>query len=234
MKKVLFIAAAIIGMHYSVNAQDSETTTPADSQRYDDNNPGKGLYVSFGVAGNDGFKMNDRLKAQGLPELNSTAFESTIGWYIMMNKLSFDFEIVASYMDEKSGTDRVRNVNTGINLRGHYNIFTNNKFFITGGADLGYAFNNFNINTRGRLIDLNDLDPADNPGHINLYNDQFIMGPSAAFGFLQNTDYKMRLNFGYNWAVVSGQWRSQFGNVQNTFRENGQGHFYAKLSLMLD
>lgn len=234
MKKVLFIAVALMGMQYSVSAQDTETTTVATPQRYDDNNPGKGLYVSFGVAGNDGFKMNDRLKAQGLPELNSAAFETTVGWYIMMKKLSFDFEVVASYMDDKTATSRVRNINTGFNLRGHYNILTSDKFFVTGGADLGYAFNNFNINTRDRVIDLNDLEPANNPGHVNLYNDQFILGPSAAFGFLQNTDYKMRLNLGYNWAVMSGKWRSDYGNVQNTFRENGQGHFYAKLTLMLD
>jgi hypothetical protein len=234
MKKVLFIAVALLGMQYSVKAQDSETTPPAAPQRYDDHNPGNGVYVSVGIVGNDGFKMNDRLQAQGLPELNSTAFETSLGWYLMFKNISFDFEIVASYMDDKTATDRVRNINTGINLRPHYNILKGDKFFVTGGADLGYAFNNFNINTRNRVIDLNDLDPADNPGHINLYNDQFILGPSAAFGFLQNTDYKMRLNLGYTWAVVSGQWRSQYGNVQNTFRENGQGHFYAKLSIMLD
>lgn len=233
MKKVLFIAVALLGMQASVNAQDAGTTTTTTGQRYDDDNPGKGLYVSFGVAGNDGFKMNDRLKAEGMPELNKAAFESTIGYYIMFNKLSFDLEVVASYLDDKTATDRVRNINTGVKFRGHYNIVKDDKFFVTGGADLTYAFNNFNLNTRDRVIDLNNPNPADYPGHINLYNEQFFVGPSVAIGFLQNTEYKLRFNAGYEWAVMSSVWKSQYANVANTFRENGQGHYYAKLTLML-
>lgn len=238
MKKALFIALALVGMQASVNAQDAETTTTGTPttvapQRYDDNNPGRGLYVSFGVAGNNGFKINDRLKADGMPALNKAAYESTIGYYIMFKKLSFDFEVSASYLQQKSAGYRVRNINTGFTFRGHYNIVTNSKLFVTAGADLTYLHNEFNLNNVERVIDLNNLDPDDYPGHINLYNDQFYAGPSAAFGFLQDSEYKLRLNVGYGWSVISGKWKSEYATVENTFRENGQGHYYAKLTIML-
>jgi hypothetical protein len=235
MKKVLCIAVALMGIQYSAKAQESSTATDSvpNPTMYTDDNPGHGLYVSFGVTGFDDFKMNDRLKAQGLPELNKAAFETTVGYTVMFNKMTFDWEFAASYMDSKTATDRVRNINTAVRLRGHYNIVKKAKFFVTGGADLTYSYNNFNINTRNRVIDLNNPDPADYPGHINLYNDQMYAGPSLAVGFLQNTEYKLRLNVGYEWAVIAGKWKSQYGGVENSFKESGQGHYYAKLSIML-
>lgn len=236
MKKVLCIAVALIGMQFSAKAQVSPIV-PTDSipnpTTYTDDKPGHGLYVSFGVTGFDDFKMNERLKAIGMPDLNKAAFESTVGYYLMFEKASFDMEFAASYMDQKTTTDRVRNINALFRFRGHYNILVDKNFFLTAGADLTFASNNFNINTRNRTIDLNNPDPADYPGHISLYNQQVYLGPSVAFGFLQKTEYKLRLNVGYEWAVISSEWKSQFANVENTFRENGQGHYYAKLTFML-
>jgi hypothetical protein len=236
MKKALFIAVALLGMQATVKAQVAPII-PTDSipnpSTYTDDKPGHGLYVSFGVAGFDDFKMNDRLKAVGMPELNKAAFETTVGFYVMFRKMSFDMEFAASYMDQKTATDRVRNINGLFRFRGHYNILMDKNFFVTAGADLTFASNNFNINTRNRTIDLHNPDPADYTGHINLYNQQMYIGPSVAFGFLQSSEYKLRLNMGYEWAVISSEWKSQYANVQNTFRESGQGHYYAKLSIML-
>ena len=238
MKKVLFIALTAFGMQASVSAQETETvtttttTTTTTSTNLNDN-PKRGLYVSFGVALADDYKMNDRLKAAGMPELNNAVFESTVGYSAMFEKLSFDLELATGYMDEKSATDRVRNIQATIRLRGHYNIVMKDKFFLTAGADLSYLTNNFNINTRDRVIDLNNPDPSEYPGHISLYNNQMLVGPSIAVGLFQKSGWPLRLNTGYEWAVVGGKWKSEYANVANSFRESGQGHFYAKLTIGL-
>lgn len=235
MKKVLFIALTALGMQVSVSAQETETvttttTTTTTSTNLNDN-PKHGLYVSFGVALADDYKMNDRLKAVGMPELNTAVFESTIGYNVMFEKLSFDLEMATGYMEEKSATDRVRNIQVTFRFRGHYNLIMKEKFFLTAGADLSYMRNDFNINTRDRVIDLNNPTPADYAGHISLYNDQMLLGPSLAVGLFQKSGWPLRLNTGYEWAVAGGKWNSQYANVANSFKESGQGHFYAKLTI---
>ena len=83
------------------------------------------------------------------------------------------------------------------------------------------------------LIDLDDLNPSTHTGHISLYNNQFTIGPSVIFGAFTNSSFPVRLSVGYDWAVYSGKWKSEVAEVDNSFRENGQGIWYARLVLPL-
>lgn len=227
MKKITLTLLAVLGLNAAVSAQGNDTITSKKEGKTH-------LYVGLGAAVNDGFKINDRLKAAGMPEIGGAAFESTIGFNVMFDKFTFDLEWVANYMDDKNNESRIKTINTGIKFRPHYVISKSKKFFVTAGADVSYMFNSFSLYNRGSRIDLNDLDPATNPGILNLNNQQLFAGPSVSVGLLQNTEWALKFNTGYEWALISGKWKSEFAEVDNSLKENGQGRFYAKLSFIIN
>jgi hypothetical protein len=224
MKKITLIIA-LLGIQALSTAQETETTTPVQTKRT--------LYASFGIASTDDYKINKNLKMTDMPQLSSTAPEVTLGYNVTGEKVLIDLELNANYMDKKTSTDRVKYVSSGVKLRGHYIPVKTTDFFLSGGFDLSYAVNHFDLYSRGNSIDLNDLEPSTHTGHISLYNNQLYLGPSIAFGAFQTYVYPLRLNVGYEWAVYSSRWDSEFARVDNTFRESGQGRFYAKLSIDL-
>jgi len=228
MKKLLLTALVFAGVQVQAIAQDEVSTDESsnDLERRE-------WYVGFGVTGNDGFRINSVLEEQGLPELNDAAFEITIGRSVINENVLTDLEWNTSYMDKKTSSDRIRNTNTGFKLRGHYVAWNNDKFFFSGGLDVSYTLNNFNLYSRGNRIDMEDLEPSTHTGHINLYNNQLFLGPSITLGAFQNSDFPIRLVAGYEWGVYSSDWKSEVAEVDNSFRENGQGRFYARLVLPL-
>ena len=229
MKKLVVMALALFGAQFAATAQEEETTQVVNDTIHSTQT----WYVGFGATGFDKFKINDNLKASGMPQLSDAAFQVSIGYQSMEEDFLVGLEWNTAYMDEKTSTDRVKMVNTGIKLRFHYIPWQNEKFFISTGADLGYTFNNFNLYTRGNEIDLDDLNPSTHTGHISLYNNQFTMGPSVMFGAFSNSSFPVKLVAGYDWAVYSSKWQSEVAEVENTFRESGQGSWYARLVLEL-
>lgn len=229
MKKIVLIALSILGVQSSLIAQETETTITTTATSSDEEV--KTWYISVGAAVIDDYKINKKLAAAGMPQIGNSALEFTIGHSVMYKKLLMDIEWNTNYVDNKTATDRVKTVNSGVNFRVNYVAWQNNKFFFSGGADMSYMFNYFNLYTKGNVIDLNDLNPSTHTGHINLNNSQFYMGPSIVFGALQKTKFPLRLNLGYEWALYSSNWKSEVAGVANSFRENGQGRFYAKLSI---
>lgn len=227
MKKITLTLLAFFGLNAVVTAQENDTITSGKSHE-------SYFYVGFGAAVNDGYKINDKLKAAGMPEIGGAAFESSLGFNVLYEKFTFDLEWATNYMDEKTSTARIKTINTGLKFRPHYVITKSKRFALTAGADVSYMFNSFNLYNRGSRIDLNDLDPSANPGVISLNNQQLFVGPSIAVGLLRNTDWALKFNTGYEWAVVSGKWKSEFAEVDNSIKENGQGRFYAKMSLILN
>ena len=229
MKKLACMALALFGAQFAATAQE----TTVEETGNDTIHSTQVWYVGFGVTGFDKFKINDNLKASGMPQLGDAAFQVTLGRESMGKDFLMGLEWNTAYMDEKTSTDRIRTVNTGLKLRFHYIPWKNDKFFLSAGADFAYTFNNFHLYTRGNEIDLDDLDPGTHTGHINLYNNQLTLGPSVMFGAFTNTNFPVRIVAGYDWAVYSSKWSSEFANVSNSFRESGQGSWYARLVLPL-
>ena len=189
-------------------------------------------YFGFGVAVPGDYKINENLRAAGMPEIEGAMPELTIGYTVMQKKFLMDMEFNADYIDKKTSTDRAKGVVAGFKLRGHYVGYNNGNYFLSGGADLSYTNSTFSLYTRNNVVDLENLNPAAYTGHINLNNDQFYAGPSIAFGAFQQSEFPMRLNVGYEWSLINGRWKSEFANVDNTFREDTQGRFYAKLCFL--
>lgn len=223
------MALALFGAQFAAMAQETVTTEVAN----DTITVSQSWYVGFGATGFSKFKINDNLKAAGMPQLGDVAFQVSIGRESIGEKFLTNLEWNTAYMDEKTSTDRVRTVNTGIKLRFHYIPWKNKKFFLSAGGDFAYVFNNFNLYTRGNEIDLDDLNPGTHTGHISLYNNQLTLGPSVMFGAFNNTNFPVRIVAGYDWAVYSSKWKSEYASVDNSFRESGQGSWYARVVLPL-
>ena len=228
MKKLFLTALVFAGVQLQAIAQEAETTTETEEQKEKRN-----WYISAGAIGNDGYNINEKLAEAGMPELNDMAFEITIGHSTLYKKVLIDLEFGTAYNNDETSGERVRMISGTFKLRGHYVPVKNDKFFLSGGLDISYTLNNFDLYTRGNTIDMDDLDPSMHSGHISLFNEQMFIGPSIAFGALQNTDYPLRLNIGYEWSMLGGMWKSNFAAVEGSFKENGQGRFYAKATLYL-
>jgi hypothetical protein len=231
MKKLVLAAICIIGFQSASFAQESRSVIITKSN---DTIPGINLYASFGAAFNGDFKLNDKLAAQGLPQMADVQPEFTVGFNVRATKKFWmDTELIASYSDEKDAINRIRTAGFGVRLRPHYVMFNTNKFFGTVGADVSFIGNQVDLFTRGNQIDLNDLDPAFHSGHVSLKNEMLYAGPSLSFGFLQGTSFPLRLNLGYEWGITNGKWKSDFADVTNNVKESGHNRAYAKLTIGL-
>lgn len=225
MKKIIILAMAL-GLANTTFAQE---TVKQDSTAKKVN---VDFYFGAGALINGDFKINDRLKSAGMPEIESAFPEFSVGMNLSGEKWTADVEASASYWKKDRNPLRSEALSSGIRLRGHYVPFKTEKFFFSAGADLSYNTNKFNFYDRSEHIDLNDLNPTTQLGNIQLNNNMFYVGPSIAFGFLQNKSTKLRLNLGYDIAAISSKWKSDYTAVDNTFRESGHDRFYVKLTIL--
>lgn len=217
--------ALTLGLANAAFAQTTATDSTSSKVKVD-------FYFAAGVVINGDYKINDNLKAVGMPEIERTIPDFSVGINLSGQKWTADLEVSASYWKKDNNPFRSEAIASGFKLRGHYVPYKTNKFFVSAGADLSYQNNKFNFYNRNQHLDLNDLDPSTQLGNIQLNNDLFYAGPSVAFGFLQNKSTKLRLNIGYDIAVISSKWKSDYTTVDNTFRENGHDRFYVKLTIL--
>src|SRR5690606_33600854 len=141
-----------------------------------------------------------------------------------------DIEGSAGYMDEKNSDNRLRTVVSSAKVRPQYKFINNGNWFFSAGGDISYTFTYADLISRNNVIDLDNLNPSMHTGHISMYSDQLTIGPSVALGF-NNEVFPVRFNFGYDFGITNGKWRSEFADVNNTVKENGSGRFYAKVNI---
>ena len=231
MKKIVLIALSVLGVQSSVVAQETETTTTTTSQQkthvYKDR---FNFYYGFGVNVLSDYKMNDKLKASGMPQIANAAPEFTFGFNFVPSDARFyhDIEGGFAYMDEKTAGNRIKTTVATVKMRLQYKLIDKQDMFFSAGLDIGYAQTGINLYSRGNTIDLNDLNPSTHTGNISMRNGQLTLGPSVALGLFQQS-FPVRINAGYNIGVTKGKWKSDFADVANTINESGQGSFYAKV-----
>lgn len=224
MKKVIILAMAL-GFANSTFAQEAVKDSVSQKVKVD-------FYFGAGAVINGDFKINDRLHSAGMPEIENAVPEFSVGMNLSGEKWTADIEVSGSYWKKDRNPLRSEALSSGIRLRGHYVPFRTSKFFASIGGDLSYNANKFNFYNRSQHIDLNDLNPTTQLGNIQLNNNMFYVGPSVAFGFLQNRATKLRLNLGYDIVAISSRWKSDYTSVDNSFRENGHDRFYVKLTIL--
>jgi hypothetical protein len=231
MKKTIIIALALLGMQLSATAQDTPTP-PSNVQITTKRDKEVSLYVGFGVNVLGDFKMNDRLKASGMPQIASAAPEITVGLNVLPSDSRFlsDVEFSTAYMDDRTPTDRIKTTVLSSRLRVQYRLVNTQSLYFAGGLDLGYSQTLINLYSRSNVIDLNDLDTS-RPGVITMNSGQLTVGPSVALGLFQNKNFPIRINAGYNIGVTNGKWKSEFAQVNNTVKEMGLGSFYARVCI---
>ncbi len=229
MKKIVLIALSILGVQSTVIAQETGTTTTTE-QKTHVNKDRFNFYYGFGVNVLSDFKMNDKLKASGMPQIANAAPEFSFGFSFVPSDVRFyhDIEGGIAYMDEKTAGNRIKTTVATVKLRLQYKLIEKQDLFFSAGLDIGYAQTGINLYSRGNTIDLNDLNPSTHTGHISMRNGQLTLGPSVALGLFQQS-FPVRINAGYNIGVTKGKWKSDFADVANTINESGQGSFYAKV-----
>lgn len=237
MKKIVLMAIAVLGTQFAI-AQETETTTT--TQTSSDQRPlGKrerpfNFYFGFGVNVVGDYKINDKLKATGMPEIVNTLPEFTFGFnYDNGDDSNFyhDLELSAGYMDKKTSTDRMQATIMYGRVRPQYKFVNTDSYFFSAGLDLTYSQAYINLYSRGNTIDLDDLNPGTHTGHIAMRSGQFALGPAVALGLFQKHVFPIRINAGYNIGLSKGKWKSDFANVANSVNESGLGSFYAKVSI---
>lgn len=222
MKRILVAALCVLAFGFTANAQEKDSVSV-----YRKGKPR--FYIGLGVAVTD-YDFNKKLANSSLPEINEGVFELSLGVTNMNDHFVSDLEWNTDYYGDKKTTgERVRTLSTGIKWRPQYIIFKKGGSFFSAGLDLSYVYNTVNIFTRGNTIDLDNLNPATHTGHISLYNNNIYLGPSASFGILSNKEDSFRITTGYEWNIARASWKSEYADVLNTVKENGQGRFYIKL-----
>ena len=217
MKKIFFIAVVLLAQF--TFAQEQETISTDEKKCV---LPKMDLYIGLGGVFYNDFSLNQKIRASGMPEIREAMPELTIGINSLWEKYSFDMDLSSSYSTKKNNTTENKLASGTLRLRGHYNFVNKSRILLSGGLNVAYTHNDLNLYSRDNDINLNDLNPENNSGHVSLKNDIFYAGPSVAFNLKRKEKLSIRLNVGYEFAFTNGKWKSDYANVSNTVKENGQ------------
>jgi hypothetical protein len=183
------------------------------------------IYIGGFVSFNDDFNLNKKLRNSNLPELKTSIPDVVLGLNYFGKKYSGDAEFGFLYSKSDKGANQTKQMGFNSRIRVHYNLVDREKFAFTTGLSVAYTGNEFDIFNKNNTIDLNDLEPNNNSGHVNFTNAMLYFGPSASFYFFRKSDWNVRLNLGYEFALTSGKYDSEFGSVINNIGESGNNRF---------
>ena len=206
-------------------AQETKTNTIKEKPKF---------YFTYGVNAQVQDKLNIDAKLQnaGLPTVKSFTPEFFIGMTLFDKEFSgdIDFGFLSSKNDRASSENKYTGFTT--RLRVHYNVVNKEKIAFTTGLNFSNTISDLNIYSLNNTIDLNDLTPTNNIGNVSLRNSMFYVGPSASVYLFKNKSTKLRLNAGYEFAFTNGKWKSDYANVINTVKEQGNNRFVFGITLL--
>jgi hypothetical protein len=183
------------------------------------------IYYGGNVSFNDDFNLNKKLRNSNLPELKTSIPEFVFGLNYFWKKYSGDAEFGFLYSKSEKGANEIKQMGFNSRIRVHYNLINHEKFAFTTGLSMAYVGTEYDIFNKNNTIDLNDLEPNDNSGHVNFTNGMLYFGPSASFYFFRKSDWNFRLNLGYEFALTRGRYDSEFGSILNNVGESGNNRF---------
>ena len=190
------------------------------------------MYYGGSVSFNDDFNLNKKLRNSNLPELKTSIPEFVFGLNYYWKKYSGDAEFGFLYSKSDKGANETKQMGFNSRIRVHYNLVDREKFAFTTGLSVAYTGNEYDIFNKNNTIDLNDLEPNNNSGHVNFTNGMLYFGPSTSFYFFRKSDWNVRLNIGYEFALTRGRYDSEFGSVINNIGESGNNRFVFGFTFM--
>jgi hypothetical protein len=190
------------------------------------------IYYGGNVSFNDDFNLNKKLRNSNLPELKTSIPDFVFGLNYFWKKYSGDAEFGFLYSKSDKGANQTKQMGYNSRIRVHYNLLDREKFAFTTGLSVAYTGNEYDIYNKNNTIDLNDLEPNNNSGHVNFTNAMLYFGPSASFYFFRKSDWNVRLNLGYEFALTRGRYDSEFGSVINNIGESGNNRFVFGFTFM--
>jgi hypothetical protein len=183
------------------------------------------IYYGVNVSFNDNFNLNKKLSNSNLPELKTSISEFAFGINFFGKKYSGDLEFGFSYDNSDKGENETRQAGINTRLRVHYNLVDREKFAFTTGLSMAYVGTEYDIFNKNNTIDLNNLEPNNSSGHVNFNNSMLYFGPSTSFYFFRKSNWQVRLNLGYEFALTQGRYRSEYGSILNNIGEAGKNRF---------
>jgi len=215
MKKI--VTLLVLTSSLFAFSQEADSIKITKSPRLD-------FYWGIGMQLNS-FKLNDKLKASNVAEIKETMPEFLMGANIFGEQFSGDIEFGFLYSTNSKNNAKSKLLGVDVRLRVHYNLIKTKKIALTTGLNISGTGNNVDVYANDNSIDLNDLDPMNNSGHISLRNQVFYAGPSASFYVWRDKTFKVRLNMGYEFAFTNGKWKSDYADVYHTVKEIGNNRF---------
>jgi hypothetical protein len=181
----------------------------------------RSIYFGGGFVGNSKFTIDDKLEASNLPQIQANVPEFVFGFNTFFNKGFLDIEASSNVFKKSNSATTSNGARSNFRLRGHYNIVNNKDVVFSGGLNLAYTANDFNVYSQSNQVDMNNL-AASTSSYIRLKNNMFFAGPSLGFAIKNKGEQMVRLNIGYEFALITGKWKSDYANVSNSINENGQ------------
>lgn len=209
MKKILLFSLLVI----------TTITLAQESKPKDDGR--RSIYFGGGFVSNSRFAIDDKLEASNLPPIQANVPEFVFGFNHFFNKGFLDMELSSNMFKKSNSASTSNGSRSNFRLRGHYNFVNNKDLVFSGGVNLAFTANDFNVYSQNNQVDINNLS-ASNTSYIRLRNNMFFAGPSLGFAIKNKGEQFVRLNVGYEFALITGKWKSDFANVSNSIQENGQ------------
>ncbi len=179
------------------------------------------IYLGGGFVSNSKFAIDNQLEASNLPQIQANVPEFVFGINEFFNKGFLDMEVSSNMFKKSNSATTSNGARSNLRLRGHYNIVNNSDVVFSGGLNLAYTANDFNVYSQSNQVDMNNL-AASTSSYIRLRNNMFFAGPSLGFAIKNKGEQFVRLNVGYEFALITGKWKSDYANVSNSMNENGQ------------
>jgi len=189
------------------------------------------MYIGLGGQIQD-LNIDTLLRSQGLAEIGSFLPELTAGINVFGEKFSADAELGVTYAKPEKNGNETQYISYSARGRVHYNVVNKKSFAFTTGLNLAFTNSQLDIYSSSNVIDLNDLNPASNSGHVSIKNKMFYVGPSASVYLFKGYKFPIRLNAGYEFGLSRGQWDTDYGSVINSVNERNNNRFVFGISLL--
>ncbi|WP_298118498.1 hypothetical protein [Flavobacterium sp.] len=199
-------------------AQETETSSTKEKPKF---------YFTYGINAQvqDELNIDKKLQNAGLPTVKSFTPELFVGMTFFDKKFSGDLDFGFLNSKNDRGSNENRYIGFTTRLRVHYNVINKTKVALTTGLNLSNTIGELILFTKNNSIDLNDLTPINNVGNLSIKNNMFYAGPSASLYLFNDKSTKLRLNVGYEFAFTNGKWKSDYADVDNTVKEQGNNRF---------